>query len=106
MPRSGRLLSLSMTSEAFGSPGVEMGEEGRSQMAARGGTHDAHPLRIDAPFGRPGPHQTDGPRRVLEHYRVPVTGRTEAVLEHESGYPVPGQESGVIGAFMIGQTRV
>src|SRR5437870_10571194 len=62
-----------------------MRQQRGGQVPARRRTHDADSMRIKLPLPCPRPDQTHGARCVVEHRRMPIAIRAEAVPEHESG---------------------
>src|SRR5258705_7802054 len=77
-----------------------MGEQGRGEVAARGGADDANVFRIEFPLGRA---PTNGAKRassILEHDRMPVAGGAETIFQNESGDSVLIEKAGVVFAFV------
>jgi len=52
------------------------------------------------------PAQTHGARCVVEHRRMPITIRAEAVPEHESGDSVLVQPERIVLSFVLRKTAV
>ena len=75
-------------------------------MTAGRGSHDANPIRIQAPFLRIGADVSDGSLNVVHHGRVPVAAASEAVLEHERRDALLVQPERIVDTLMRGQGAV
>src|SRR5260370_29988983 len=92
--------------ERVGVAAVEMSQQRGGEVAAGRRAHDANALWVEEPFGRAGPDGSHGARGVLQHGRVVVTTRAEAVIEHEAGDALLVKPPGVIAAFVPRQGAV
>ena len=75
-------------------------------MASGGRADDADAGRITSIPAGPGADRPQRARRVLDHDRVPVAGRSEAVLQHVSGNALRGQPLGVAFALVLRQRAI
>lgn len=90
----------------IGGTGIEVGGEGRCEMASGAGAHDADARGIDFPIGGLGPHHSKSAAGVLKHDGVAVALGAESILEDEGCDAVFREPFGVPPAFVRGERSI
>lgn len=90
----------------IGRAGIEVGEQGGGEVAAGGGADDADTGGVATLATGGGAEDAQGAGGVVQHGRVAITARAEAVVEHVGGHAEFGEPAGVALALVRGEMAV
>src|SRR2546423_1794687 len=80
--------------------GIEVSEQRRGEMPARGRTDDADTFGIELPFLGACAHHAQRPSSILQHHGMAIPSRTEPIFKDEPRNAALVEETSILFSLM------